>query len=66
MYVSEGNSDVSRLAWRKKDGKNFTQTPIMDFMRATASEVWAGRTMPSKHNTSAPDMVFRDFSSAAR
>ena len=66
MYVSEGNSDVSRLAWRKKDGKTFTQFPIMNFMRATASEVWAGRTLPSKHNTSAPDMVFRDFSSAAR
>ena len=66
MYVSEGNSDVSRLAFRKKDGKTFTQFPIMDFMRATASEVWAGRTLPSKHNTSAPDMVFRDFSSAAR
>ena len=27
---------------------------------------WAGRTLPSKHNTSAPDMVFRDFSSASR
>lgn len=66
MYVSEGNSDVSRLAWRGKNGKSFTQTPIMDFTRATASEVWAGRTLPSKHNTSAPDMIFRDFSSAAR
>ena len=66
MYVSEGNSDVSRLAFRSKGGKTFTQTPIMDFTRANAAEVWAGRTLPSKHNTSAPDMVFRDFSSAAR
>lgn len=66
MYVSEGNADVSRLAFRGKGGKTFTQTPIMDFTRANAAEVWAGRTLPSKHNTSAPDMVFRDFSSAAR
>jgi hypothetical protein len=66
MYVSEGNADVSRLGWRGKNGKSVTQTPIMDFTRATAAEIWAGRTLPSKHNTSAPDMIFRDFSSAAR
>jgi hypothetical protein len=66
MYVSEGNSDVSRVGWRAKNGKSVTQTPIMDFTRATAAEIWAGRTLPSKHNTSAPDMIFRDFSSAGR
>ena len=33
----------------------------MDFKRASAVEVWAGRLVPSRHNTSAPDMVFRDF-----
>jgi hypothetical protein len=66
MYVSEGNSDVSRVGWRGKNGKSITQTPVMDFTRATAAEIWAGRTLPSKHNTSAPDMIFRDFSSAAR
>ena len=38
----------------------------MSFTRANAAELWAGRTVPSRHNTSAPDMVFRDFSSAAR
>jgi hypothetical protein len=66
MYVSEGNSDVSRVGWRGKNGKSITQTPVMDFTRATAAEIWAGRTLPSKHNTSAPDMIFRDFSSAGR
>jgi hypothetical protein len=38
----------------------------MDFRKAKAAELWAGRTLPSRHNTSAPDMVFRDFSAAQR
>jgi hypothetical protein len=33
----------------------------MTFKRATATDVWAGRTTPSRHNTSAPDMVFSTF-----
>ena len=37
----------------------------MDFQRASAVEVWAGRLVPSRHNTSAPDMVFRDFKRGA-
>jgi hypothetical protein len=37
----------------------------MAFKRATATELWAGRTSPSRHNTSSPDMVFRDFSGTA-
>jgi hypothetical protein len=36
----------------------------MDFKKAEAIEVWAGRTIPSRHNTSAPDMVFRGFRDA--
>jgi hypothetical protein len=34
----------------------------MDFRRANALEFWAGRRLPSRHNMSAPDMIFRDFS----
>jgi hypothetical protein len=33
----------------------------MSFDKASAVELWAGRTVPSRHNTSAPDMVFGDF-----
>jgi hypothetical protein len=33
----------------------------MAFGRAEAVELWAGRTIASRHNLSAPDMVFRDF-----
>jgi hypothetical protein len=40
------------------------RAPVMDFSRASAAELWAGRLVPSRHNTSAPDMVFREFKAA--
>jgi hypothetical protein len=61
MYVTEINADVTRLAWRGKDAKAWSEAPVMDFARASAVELWTGRTVPSRHNTSAPDMLFRDF-----
>jgi hypothetical protein len=64
MFVSEGNSDVAHLGWRGKDSDAWKQELIMDFKRARAAEIWAGRLAPSRHNTSAPDMVFRDFKAA--
>ena len=66
MFVTETNSDVAQIAWRGKGGQAFTQVPVMSFTRANAAELWAGRSVPSRHNTSAPDMVFRNFSSAPR
>jgi hypothetical protein len=66
MFVSEGNSDVARIGWRAKDSERWLQEPVMDFKRANASELWTGRLVPSRHNLSAPDMVFRDFSAAAQ
>ena len=51
---------------RGKDNPAWTQTPVMDFKSASAAELWAGRTVPSRHNTSAPDMVFRDFTASPR
>jgi hypothetical protein len=61
MFVTEINNDVAHLGWRAKGGQAWERAPIMDFRRASAVEVWAGRLVPSRHNTSAPDMVFRDF-----
>src|SRR5262249_18476099 len=61
MFVTEINNDVAHLGWRQKGAPSWERTPIMDFKRASAVEVWAGRLVPSRHNTSAPDMVFRDF-----
>jgi hypothetical protein len=61
MFVTEINNDVAQLRWRMQGAKTFEHGGIMDFGRASATEVWAGRLVPSRHNTSAPDMIFRDF-----
>jgi hypothetical protein len=66
MYVTEVNADVAHVGWRTKGGQSWQQAPVMSFGRAAAVELWAGRVAPSRHNTSAPDMVFRDFSAAPR
>jgi hypothetical protein len=66
MFVTEGNADVAQIGWRGKDSPAWTQMPVTYFKSAAAAELWAGRTVPSRHNTSAPDMIFRDFTATAR
>ena len=61
MFVTEVNADVAQVGWRSKGSQSWRQEPVMTFRRADAVELWAGRTLPSRHNLSAPDMVFRDF-----
>ena len=57
----ETNADAAQLAWRTGGGKAYEVAPIMSFGHADALELWAGRRLPSRHNTSAPDMIFRSF-----
>ena len=61
MFVTEINNDVAHIGWRAKGAQSWERQLLMDFKRASAVEVWAGRLVPSRHNTSAPDMIFRDF-----
>jgi hypothetical protein len=61
MYVTDFNNDVARIAVREKGAKGWREEPIMTFGKATATDVWAGRTSISRHNTSSPDMVFSTF-----
>jgi hypothetical protein len=61
MFVTEINADAAQVAWRVPGGKAYDVAPIMSFDRADALELWAGRRLPSRHNTSAPDMIFRAF-----
>jgi hypothetical protein len=61
MFVAEINADVAQVGWRGQGSEAWRQEPVMDFNAASAVELWAGRTVPSRHNLSAPDMVFRDF-----
>jgi hypothetical protein len=66
MFVTEGNADVAQVGWRGKDRPAWKQMPVMYFKSASAAELWAGRTVPSRHNTSAPDMTFSAFSATPR
>ncbi|HET9902743.1 MAG TPA: hypothetical protein VFQ27_03470 [Xanthobacteraceae bacterium] len=61
MYVTDTNADVAQVAWRTAQGKAWQQAPIMIFDRSAAVEFWAGRAVPSRHNLSAPDMIFGPF-----
>jgi hypothetical protein len=62
MHVTDFNNDVARIAVREKGAKGWREDAIMAFERAMATDVWAGRIAPSRHNTSSPDMVFNAFS----
>jgi hypothetical protein len=66
MFVTETNADVARIAWREPGGKAWREAPIDRFERARVVELWAGRALPSRHNASAPDMRFSDFSANPR
>lgn len=61
MYVTESNADVARVALREEGAKGWREEPILAFKAARATDVWAGRLVSSRHNTSAPDMVFNRF-----
>ena len=63
MYVTEFNADVARIALREPDARGWREEPIMSFANGRATDVWAGRLAPSRHNTSAPDMIFNRFQS---
>ena len=56
---------LHRLARARNDAA-WQRAPVMSFTRASVAELWAGRLAPSRHNTSAPDMVFKGFSATAR
>jgi hypothetical protein len=61
MFVAENNADVAHVGWLEPGSQRWKREPVMDFARASATQMWAGRLVPSRHNTSAPDMVFRAF-----
>lgn len=66
MYATEYNSDAARVAWRTKGGSRWGEDHVMQFKNASnAVEFWLGRIVPSKHNTSAPDMIMGRFSTKA-
>jgi hypothetical protein len=65
MFITEFNNDMARVAVLESGAKGWREEGIMSFRRATATRVWLGRTSPSRHNTSAPDMAFQGFSNSS-
>lgn len=61
MYVTEFNADVARVAAREEGAKGWREEPVLGFRGARATDLWTGRLVPSRHNTSAPDIVFNRF-----
>lgn len=61
MYVTEFNADVARIAVREQTARSWREESIMNFQAARATDAWMGRLVLSRHNTSAPDMMFNRF-----
>ena len=59
MFVTPAQADVSIAAWA--EGK---VAPILDFSRVNARSARFGRIAPSRHNLSAPDLIFDEFATA--
>lgn len=62
MHVTRFNNDVADVAALEAGASSWSESPVMQFKGAArATEVWAGRLLPSRHNTSSPDMVLGNF-----
>jgi len=55
---------VARVAVREEGARSWREEPIMNFRGGKATDAWMGRLVPSRHNTSAPDMMFNRFRAA--
>jgi hypothetical protein len=61
MFVTTEQADVAVAALPGEE-----PAPILEFTRFGTLSVRFGRVQPSRHNTSAPDLIFDEFRAAAR
>lgn len=66
MHVAPDNADVSEISWRLDANAPLLVQPVDAVRRIEATDVRFGRSIPSRHNTSAPDIRFYDFEAAGR
>jgi hypothetical protein len=59
MYVAPDKADTARVNWRA--GSADRSAAVIGFAPFKASSVSFDRTLPSRHNTAAPDMLFEGF-----
>ena len=61
MYVTPERADAAETRWIAAAGDQEAVASIVDFKSARAMRVTFGRSVPSRHNTSAPNLTFSDF-----
>jgi hypothetical protein len=62
MYITKINNDTAEVSVLEKGAKSWLETDIMGYKGSkAATDIWVGRSFPSKHNTSSPDHVFSGF-----
>lgn len=61
MFVSPEAADAAEVHWRPTADDPFLQAAIMEMTTVRAVAVRFGRSIPSLHNTSAPDLWFHTF-----
>jgi hypothetical protein len=61
MYVTRDNADAAEVAWQNAGAKGWTEAPIMAVSGGKVTALQISRTVPSRHNTSAPDLVVDAF-----
>ncbi|MGJ7484521.1 hypothetical protein ACSFA2_04655 [Variovorax sp. LT2P21] len=66
MHVTPDNADVSEITWRQESDAALHTQPLDAVRRIDATDVRFGRSIPSRHNTSAPDIRFHDFEAPGR
>jgi hypothetical protein len=62
MYITEFNNDVARIASRDAGAHGWREDGVMAFKGGKVTDLWAGRTSVSRHNSSSPDIVVSRFS----
>jgi hypothetical protein len=65
MYVADGNADVDSVNWSDASGAAHLDT-IGGFQYGQGGQFLFGRTMTSRHNTSAPDILVGGLTYAGR
>lgn len=61
MFVAPEVADAAEVHWQPGAGDPLSQAAITDFRTERAAAVRFGRSTPSRHNTSAPDLLFHAF-----
>jgi len=61
MYVTPDNADVSEVRWQESPEAAEQVLSLPDLKTLNGTHMRFGRSLPSRHNTSAPDIVFGGF-----